>query len=73
MSIIIGIGLFDDELRGGIGALAVDAVALLIMCAGLFVLTQSPLIAGAVDQEQLGKSRLVHTRHKVREASGTAR
>jgi hypothetical protein len=73
VSIIIGIGLFDDELRGGIGALAVDAVALLVMCAGLFVLTQSPLIAGAVDQEQLGKSRLIHTRHKVREASGTAR
>jgi len=73
VSIIIGIGLFDDELRGGIGALAFDAVALLVMCAGLFVLTQSPLIAGTVDQEHLGKSRLVHTRHKVREASGTAR
>jgi drug/metabolite transporter (DMT)-like permease len=73
VSIIIGVGLFDDELRGGIGALALDATALLVMCAGLFVLAQSPLIAGAEDREHLGQSRLVHTSHKVREASRSGR
>ena len=60
VSIVIGVGLFGDELRGGIGALAFDAVFLLVMCAGLFVLTQSPLIAGATAHEHLGRSRLDH-------------
>lgn len=69
VSIVIGVGLFDDELRGGYGALAFDAVALLVMCAGLFVLTQSPLIAGSVSQENLAKSRLAHSQGKVREAA----
>ena len=32
VSIVIGVGLFDDELRGGSGALTFDAVALLVMC-----------------------------------------
>jgi hypothetical protein len=73
VSIVIGVGLFDDELRGGIGALALDATALLVMCAGLFVLTQSPLIAGAVAHEHLGKSRVAHSANKVRERSGTGR
>ena len=39
VSIVIGVGLFGDELRGGKGALAFDAVALVVMCTGLFVLT----------------------------------
>ena len=69
VSIVIGVGLFGDELRGGKGALSFDAVALLVMCAGLFVLTQSPLIAGSVAQEQLGRPRQLHAREKVREAS----
>jgi len=69
VSIVIGVGLFDDELRGGKGALAFDAVALLVMCAGLFVLTQSPLIAGSVAQERLGRPRQLRGRPKVREPS----
>ncbi len=73
VSIVIGVGLFDDELRGGIGALAFDAGALLMMCAGLFLLTQSPLIAGSVAQEHLGKSRQMRGGPRVREASGGAR
>ncbi len=74
VSIVIGVGLFDDELRGGIGALAFDAVVLLVMCAGLFVLTQSPLIAGATDHEHLGEvSPRCTTTEKVREASPSGR
>jgi len=69
VSIVIGVGLFDDELRGGIGALAFDAVALLVMCAGLFMLTQSPLIGGSVDQERLGTRREIRERAKVQEVS----
>ena len=66
---MIGVGLFGDELRGGRGALAFDAGALLVMCAGLFVLTQSPLIAGSVAHERLGRPRQLRGRAKVREAS----
>jgi drug/metabolite transporter (DMT)-like permease len=69
VSIVIGVGLFDDELRGGKGALAFDAVALLVMCAGLFVLSQSPLIATSEAQERLGRPRQRRARPKVREAS----
>jgi drug/metabolite transporter (DMT)-like permease len=69
VSIVIGVGLFDDELRGGIGALAFDAAALLVMCAGLVILTQSPLIAGSVEQERLGRSRQAGREPKVREPS----
>jgi drug/metabolite transporter (DMT)-like permease len=72
-SILIGVGLFGDELRGGIGALAFDAAALLVMCAGLFMLTQSPLIAGAIAHEHLGRSRVAHNAEKVREPSPSGR
>ena len=73
VSVVIGVGLFDDDLRGGFGALAFDASALLVMCVGLFVLTQSPLIAGSAAEEHLGRSRIAHTRRKVREVSRTGR
>ena len=51
VSIVIGVGLFDDEFRGGKGAW-LRRRGPLVMCAGLFVLTQSPLIAGSVAHEQ---------------------
>jgi drug/metabolite transporter (DMT)-like permease len=73
VSIVIGVGLFGDQLRGGIGALAFDAVALLVMCAGLLVLTQSPLIAGSAAREQLGISRNVHKPPKIPEDSRSGR
>ncbi len=72
-SVVIGVSLFGDDLRGGIGALAFDAAALSVMCAGLFVLSQSPLIAGSVDEEHLGRSRLAHVERKVREVSRDGR
>jgi len=37
------------------------------------VLTQSPLIAGSAAEEHLGRSRIAHTRRKVREVSRTGR
>jgi hypothetical protein len=55
------------------GALAFDAAALLVMCVGLFVLTQSPLIAGSAAEEHLGRSRLAHSQRKVREVSRSGR
>lgn len=73
VSVIIGVGLFDDDLRGGLGTLAIDAVSLLVMCVGLFVLSQSPLIAGSVAEEHLGKSRTAHSQRKVREVSRSGR
>jgi hypothetical protein len=69
VSIVIGVGVFNDQLRGGIGALAFDAAALLVMCAGLFLLSQSPLIAGSGAHEQLGKSRQLRGHPEIREAS----
>lgn len=58
VSIVIGIGLFGDQLRGGVGALALDALGLTVMSVGLFVLCQSPLIAGESAGESLGRYRL---------------
>jgi hypothetical protein len=43
-SIVIGVSLFGDNLRGSYGALALDAAALAVMSMGLFVLCRSPLI-----------------------------
>lgn len=57
VSIVIGVGLFGDNLRGGQGALAGDAIALLVMSVGLVVLCQSPLIAGEAANEHLGRAR----------------
>lgn len=61
-SIIIGVGLFGDNLRGGIGALALDAVALALMSLGLVVLCHSPLIVNTSPEDRL-----------VRAAHGVAR
>lgn len=57
-SILIGVELFGDNLRGGIGALALDAVALAVMSLGLFVLCHSPLIVNSTGDERLSHGRL---------------
>lgn len=54
-SIVIGVGLFGDNLRGGPAALALDAVSLLVMSVGLFVLCTSPLVAATGGEEQLAR------------------
>ena len=56
VSIIIGVGLFGDVLRGGPASLALEALALVVMSVGLVVLSESPLIAGAEADEALGES-----------------
>ncbi|MGO8874866.1 MAG: DMT family transporter [Acidimicrobiales bacterium] len=65
-SIIIGVGLFGDNLRGGIGFLAVDALALALMSLGLVVLCHSPLIVNTSAED-----RLVRTRHHVGEPAAS--
>ncbi len=52
-SILIGVGIFGDDLRGGAGALTLDAAALAVMSAGLFVLCHSPLIVSTNADERL--------------------
>ncbi|MHB8244906.1 MAG: DMT family transporter [Acidimicrobiales bacterium] len=54
-SILIGVGLFGDNLRGGAGVLAVDAVALAVMSAGLFLLCHSPLIVSTTAGDRLSR------------------
>lgn len=56
-SIVIGVGLFGDNLRGGIGALAVDALGLAVMSAGLFLLCHSPLIVSTTAEDRLSSAR----------------
>jgi len=56
VSIVIGVGLFGDNLRGGAGALALDAASLAVMSAGLFVLCHSPLIVSTTADERLSRS-----------------
>ncbi|MDA8264251.1 MAG: DMT family transporter [Actinomycetota bacterium] len=66
-SIIIGVGLFGDNLRGGIGALALDAATLALMSLGLVVLCHSPLIVNTSPED-----RLVRASHRVaREAQAS--
>jgi drug/metabolite transporter (DMT)-like permease len=47
VSIIIGIFVFDEHLRSGPGFIILEVLSLGVMLAGAFVLTQSPLVAGA--------------------------
>jgi len=47
VSIIIGIFVFNEHLRGGPGYVAAEILSLVVMLSGAFVLTQSPLVAGA--------------------------
>lgn len=55
-SIVIGVGLFGDNLRGGVGTLAVDALALAVMSLGLFILCHSPLIVNTTAEDRLSRT-----------------
>ena len=55
VSIIIGVYVFDEHLRTGAGFVAAEIAALLVMCAGAFVLTQSPLVTGAAGPGEAGE------------------
>ncbi|HEX3796428.1 MAG TPA: DMT family transporter [Acidimicrobiales bacterium] len=60
VSIVIGAFVFHEHLRSGPGFVVAEVVSLALMCAGAYVLCQSPLVAGAAldgDQgEMLGWS-----------------
>jgi drug/metabolite transporter (DMT)-like permease len=56
-SIVIGVGLFGDNLRGGVGSLAIDAVALAVMSLGLFILCHSPLIVNTTAEDRLTRAQ----------------
>ncbi|MHB1712872.1 MAG: DMT family transporter [Acidimicrobiales bacterium] len=63
VSIVIGIALFGDDLRTGGGRGPLEAVSLLVLFAGAFSLSRSPLVAGikgegtAADEMLSGRSR----------------
>ena len=61
VSIVLGVSLFGDVLRGGAGWIALEVIALAVLVAGVVVLTRSPLVAGSpdgeVDDEKLGGAR----------------
>jgi drug/metabolite transporter (DMT)-like permease len=57
-SIVIGVTAFSERLRAGTGFVALDVLALAVMCTGVVVLIRSPLVAGlgaaAAADEYLG-------------------
>jgi drug/metabolite transporter (DMT)-like permease len=61
VSIVLGITLFGDILRGGALWITLEVLALAVLVAGVVVLTRSPLVAGSpdgeVDDEKLGGAR----------------
>lgn len=60
-SVIIGIWLFGDRLRTGGWRLPAESLAMAVLVAGVFLLAQSPLVAGAKD-ESPSSDRLVRQR-----------
>jgi drug/metabolite transporter (DMT)-like permease len=61
VSIVLGITLFHDTLRGGPGWVAVEVFALAVLVAGVVILARSPLVAGTHEagdlDEMLGGAR----------------
>jgi len=61
VSIVLGITLFGDILRGGVLWITLEVLALAVLVAGVVILTRSPLVAGSpdgeVDDEKLGGAR----------------
>ena len=61
VSIVLGITLFGDVLRGGAVWIILEVLALAVLVAGVVILTRSPLVAGSpdgdTDDEKLGGAR----------------
>jgi hypothetical protein len=61
LSIVIGVTLFGDVLRGGAQWITLEVLALGVLVAGVVVLTRSPLVAGSGEDggtdEMLGGAR----------------
>ena len=49
LSIVLGVTLFGDVLRGGALWISLEVLALAVLVAGVVVLTRSPLVAGSPD------------------------
>lgn len=61
VSIIIGVTAFDERLRAGTGFLALDVLAIAVLCIGVVAVVRSPLVAsmgGAPAHEYLGAGPL---------------
>ncbi len=52
VSIAVGLTVFADHLRTGPVYVAVEVAGLALLCVGAVVLTQSPLVAGAVGADE---------------------
>ncbi len=62
VSVMIGIFVLDEHVRSGPGYVALEVLSLMVMLAGAFALTQSPLVAGATlegDQGEMLGHRIV--------------
>ncbi|MGA2837958.1 MAG: DMT family transporter [Acidimicrobiales bacterium] len=61
LSIVLGVTLFGDVLRGGAFWISLEVLALAVLVLGVVILTRSPLVAGAdtggTDDEMLGGAR----------------
>jgi len=61
VSIVLGITLFADHLRGGVGWVTLELAALAVLVAGVVILARSPLVAGTHEagdlDEMLGGAR----------------
>jgi drug/metabolite transporter (DMT)-like permease len=61
VSIVFGITMFGDILRGGALWVTIEIVGLAVLVAGVVILTRSPLVAGSsdggIDAEKLGGAR----------------
>jgi drug/metabolite transporter (DMT)-like permease len=61
VSIVIGVTAFNERLRAGTGFVALDVLAVAVLCIGVVVLVRSPLVAGmggAPGDEYLGAGPL---------------
>jgi drug/metabolite transporter (DMT)-like permease len=53
VSVIIGVFIFDERLRAAPGFIALEVLSLVVMLAGAYMLTQSPLVAGSTSEGEM--------------------
>jgi drug/metabolite transporter (DMT)-like permease len=54
-SIVVGVALFGDRLSSATGSIVIEAVALLVMLTGLWVLSNSPLISASAEESRVAR------------------
>jgi hypothetical protein len=52
VSIVFGVTVFAEHVRAAPGPATAEAAGLLLLCAGVVVLAQSPLVAGSVGTDE---------------------